>query len=96
MVKAVFLMLFGIIFSFIAVSTPKIMDIQDTKILQIFEDEGWDFLKYYPTAPIVGMGCLEKYYTGIYPSEVTFDPLNFEDTLQTMVIVGNFSFLPVN
>ena len=47
--------------------------------LENFENDGFFFLKYFPVASIVARGCVEKYYTDIYPSEDPFYPDIFED-----------------
>lgn len=45
-----------------------ISNIQKIEELKVFEEDGWAFLKYFPTATIVGLGCMEKLESQLYPN----------------------------
>ena len=70
-----------------------IENVRNTKKLQVFETDGWSFLKYFPTATVVGLGCMEKLYSQTYPNESIFYPEKYSDVLASMKIVGEFEFL---
>lgn len=52
------------------------------------------FLKYFPTATIVGYGCLSKYRTTHFPNEAVFDFSRFVPSLEAMELVGQFTYIP--
>ena len=51
-----------------------INNIKEIRSLKVFEEDGWAFLKYFPTATVVGLGCMEKQYKAIYPQVGVFNP----------------------
>ena len=59
-----------------------------------FEEQGYLFLKYFPTATIAGYGCLSKYRSVHFPNETTFDYARFNPSVEAMELVGKFSYVP--
>lgn len=59
-----------------------------------FEQQGYLFLKYFPTATITGYGCLSKYRSVHFPNETGFDYSRFNPSLEAMELVGQFTYIP--
>jgi hypothetical protein len=61
--------------------------------LKTFEEAGFFFLKYFPTGPLVTMGCTEKYYADRFPAEIPFNPAKYDDVLSSMFIFGSNNYI---
>lgn len=42
--------------------------------LQVFEEDGFYFLRYFPATSVLGHAILERYYNQLYPKEIGFYP----------------------
>jgi hypothetical protein len=61
--------------------------------LNLLEENGFYFLRYFPTSPLTTMGVIEKYYSVLYPNEKSFDPKKYEDVIASIGLFGNFPYI---
>lgn len=82
----------GVLIIFTGALSYNILIQIETQELKTFEHDGFGFLRYFPTAPIVSLGCFEKLYSLTYPDELTFDPERYADAVASMNLFGQVKF----
>lgn len=58
----------------ISISSFEIANMITINAIQSFEEDGFYFLRYFPATSVLGHAILEKYYSQVYPLEITFHP----------------------
>lgn len=56
------------------ISSFEINNMMTINQIQSFEEDGFYFLRYFPATSVLGHAILEKYYSQVYPKEITFYP----------------------
>lgn len=89
MVVIIFITNLILVLGLIAYKVFIIINVQE---LRAFEEDGFTFLRYFPTAPIVSLGCLERLYSLTHPVTRPFDPERYADVLASMNLFGQVQY----